>query len=108
MSLKGLEEPYLGRIVVTTIKKVFHCLNFLTPEAAGIRGHTRFECLFLCPDSPINDLKYCFLGFGGQQGKLEDFTGILDSRSPWEGNPVSLASHIGGGKLHLLVEKMPL
>ncbi len=47
----------------------------------------------------------------GSKGSLEDFIGILESASMWalwEGNPISLASYIGRGKLHLLMEKMPL
>jgi hypothetical protein len=39
---------------------------------------------------------------------LKDFIGILEGRSLREGDPILLASHIGGRKLHLLVEKVSL
>ncbi len=39
---------------------------------------------------------------------MKDFISILESQSLGESDPVLLESHIGGGKLHLLVKEMPL
>jgi hypothetical protein len=39
---------------------------------------------------------------------LKDFIGILEGRSLREGDPILLASHKGGRKLHLLAEKVSL
>jgi hypothetical protein len=40
--------------------------------------------------------------------KVKDFISILESGSLGESDPVSLASQVGGGKLHLLMEEVPL
>jgi hypothetical protein len=61
-----------------------------------------------CVQMVLLDLEDCFLTFERQQAKVKGFIGVLGSESLRESDPVSLTCHVGGKKLHLLVEEVQL